>query len=586
MAGMWCFLLIPVFTAVTLVEKSEGLDDPELENGRTEYELLDMDGDGHLDLVSVGDHGSPGSHQHGITLWFGDGQGHWESVQEGNFGYGGVALGDLNNDGLMDAAWGIHHNYGSGGFGDQLIGAALGNGTGTGWIPWGNGLGSGGETWGMFATDLADFDNDGLLDLVSQSFGAGNGVRVYRNHGDGTWSQEWSAPGANTYYTLQTGDFDADGNMDFICTRDYENIWFGDGSFGFTLTQAGLPQKLMAAVDAGDLNNDGRDDILVSMGSDSGVRAYCYDPAAGEWEDFSAGLPSGVSYTMVQFGLLNGDAFLDAAVYAGTQGRIYLGNGQGVWTGDAVFNFSTPGHFSAMRILGDFDHDGREDIVVQAAEGSTWDYTNILRAFSPWQEPQDLSLSVVTPIGGEHLWAGSVRTVRWLAGVPASMGQGSVDIHLSVSGPGGPWETVTEGAPDNGAFQWAAPQKNSSQCRIRITLSAGGQSVQAVSPGDFTIQQGTGIESPSSPLPVPSSGVVVFPNPCIGQPEIRVSEGPGEIRVFDMSGRLAARIPVPEGGPFQTVLRGPGGEPLPTGVYPVIFEGPSGTSETMFLQLR
>jgi hypothetical protein len=43
----------------TYVESSSGLNNPFLEGGRTEVELADINGDGNLDILSVGDHGSP-----------------------------------------------------------------------------------------------------------------------------------------------------------------------------------------------------------------------------------------------------------------------------------------------------------------------------------------------------------------------------------------------------------------------------------------------------------------------------------------------------------------------------------------------
>jgi len=145
---------------VTLVSRSAGLADPDKEEGKTELELADFNGDGYLDLVSVGDHGSPyfNSDEHGIMVWLGNGAGNWTVHQSGNFGYGGCAAGDLNRDGLMDLAWGVHHNYTSSDFGNQLIEAALGDGSGASWTPWDDGLATSGEDWGMFATDLADFN--------------------------------------------------------------------------------------------------------------------------------------------------------------------------------------------------------------------------------------------------------------------------------------------------------------------------------------------------------------------------------------------------------------------------------------------
>ncbi len=153
-------------SAVTLISRSDGLEDPIKESGHTELEIGDINGDGYLDIVSVGDHGSPWIYEHGIMVWLGDGSGTWSVLQSGEFGYGGCAIGDLNLDGYMDVAWGIHHNYGSGGFGDRLMGAALGDGD----------LGftlnqSGISGTYMMSVDCGDFNGDGRDDIVC-SFGS------------------------------------------------------------------------------------------------------------------------------------------------------------------------------------------------------------------------------------------------------------------------------------------------------------------------------------------------------------------------------------------------------------------------------
>lgn len=481
----------PTEAFITLVEKSTGLNVPKKEKGKTEYEVVDMNGDGYLDIVSVGDHGSPlfNSDEHGIMVWFGDGQGNWSVVQTGDFGYGGCAVGDLNNDGLVDIAWGIHHNYGSGGFGDKLISAALGDGSGAAWTPWDSGLAENGEDWGMFATDLADFNNDGYLDIISQSFGGGNGVRVYRNHGDGTWSQAWASSDGNVNYTLETGDFNADGNMDFICTLSIGSqqaaVYFGDGDFGFTRSTAGLPQQMFAAVDVGDFDNDGADDIVIS--TSSGVKVFSYRKDSGEWVEYSNGLPAASSYWMVQFGHVNGDDFLDVVVYAEPTGQIFRGDGAGNWTADSTFTFASPATFSALRIDGDFDHDGREDIIAQAAKEGFPVVTNILRAFSPWREPVVPAVRLVTPNGGETFTTGGVRFIKWLTAIPPGNGQARIDLHLSISGPAGPWTSVAADLPDNGKYQWIVPDISSTMCRIKVVMSLDGQVYETISSKNFAI---------------------------------------------------------------------------------------------------
>jgi hypothetical protein len=555
--------------SVTLVSKSDGLEVPQKEGGNTEVEVADIDGDGYLDLISVGDHGSPyvNSDQHGIMVWFGDGGGSWSVVQTGEFGYGGCAVGDLNLDGYMDIAWGVHHGWGTGGLGDTLMGAALGDGSGSSWDPWDDGLCSTGETWGMFATELADFDNDGDLDIACESFGSGNGVRVYENNMDGTWSYAWMVDGGNAGATIEAGDFDADGCMDFICTRWGTQVYFGDGEMGFTLNQAGIIDKSMVAVDCGDYNGDGRDDIVCSFGSDSGVHCYHYDDGSDQWVDGSTGLPSGGAYyDLVQFGYIDGDSNLDLVMYDDPTGEVYLGDGNGNWTADATWTMPSSGDASALRIDGDVDHDGREDIVIEGEESGGMFDRNQLRVYSPWQMPGALSADVISPDGGETMVEWSVREIRWLTAVPLTHGQAEIDLYLSMDGPEGPWTEIARDLPDNGSHQWTVHGDGySSTCRIKVVATAAYGFTEAVSDDDFTIVGNTGTAGEGRAR-ISDLILSVQPNPCSGTPEVGFGRAPGTpvlLEVFDLTGRVV----------FSAELDGRSSGPIPlngnleSGVY-------------------
>jgi hypothetical protein len=494
---------------VTLVSRSTGLSNPDMEEGHTEMELADVNGDGHLDILSVGDHGSPyvNSGEHGIMVWLGNGAGSWVVHQTGNFGYGGCAAGDLNLDGFTDLAWGIHHDWGSGGLGDKLMGAVLGDGTGTNWTPWDTGLAGNGETWGMFASALADFDCNGLLDLVSQSFGGGNGLRLYENHGDGTWSQAWAMTGGSVGYTIETGDINADGYPDILSTRSGTNVYLGDGTFGFSLCANGLPSGTFGGIDRGDMNNDGCEDIVFALGS-SGLRCYAYQKATNSWVSASNGLPTSGYCDLTQLGDINGDGLLDITAYADPKGYVFLGDGAGNWVLDTTWTMPSPGRAAALRVDGDIDHDGREDIVILASKSGFPFNRNQLRVYSPWVEPVQLEARVRSPQGGETFRDGSIREIRWLAAVPPSHGKATVDVLLSTKGAGGPWTTLASGVPDNGRYQWKIDAFGSGTCRIAVVVTTASGSTTAMSADDFTIiGEDPSLEADASTIPAAGGSV-------------------------------------------------------------------------------
>lgn len=418
-------------------------------------------------------------------VWLGDGEETWSVIQVGNFGYGGIEAGDLNLDGYLDVVWGIHHDWGAPGFGDTLIGAALGDGTASNWVGWADGLGTGGETWGMFSTDLADFDCNGLLDIISMSFGCCNGYHCYENHGDGTWSHRWSLTDGNVGRTIEVGDFNSDGYPDFVGTRYGTNVFFGDGSFGFTMNHNGLPGGTFNGLDCGDMDNDGCDDLVFGVGS-SGIKCFKFDIQEEEWLSASEGLPQTGDYH-AQFGDINGDGYLDIIGYNEPGGIVYLGDGDGNWDEDGTFSMDSPGYISAFVVDGDFDHDGREDIVIQAEKGSWPSYQNVLRAYSPWQEPSELTTTLCSPNGGETFLSGSIRDIRWLSAVPLSDEESSVEIQVSTNGEYDPWRTIAEDIPNNGCYQWLVDAEGTDNCRIKIITSTSSDSSNDVSESEFTV---------------------------------------------------------------------------------------------------
>ena len=473
------------------VDSSNGLETPGMEGGPSEFEFADVNADGHVDIISIGDHGSPfvNTSEHGVMVWFGDGEGNWSVVQTGNFGYGGLALGDVNNDGLMDIGYGMHHNYAGDDFGDQLLEVALGDGSGTNWTPWDDGLGENGQSWGMFGVDFADVDNDGDLDIGSVAFGCCDGLHVYLNNSDGTWTQSFGFVAGNSSMEFYFADFNGDGFADFATSHGDGTVFLGDGAGGFANADGNLPgSSWRPAVSIGDVNNDGRDDLVFE--GDNGVEVFTMT-GDGQWQSLSGALASIGDVDLTQTADMDLDGFADVVTFTDKNINVYGGDGAGAWTQIAAIPLADTCGSSAMRAGTDADHNGFPDLVVVAEEDCDFwvGGENRPRFYAENTTPETGFVYPTHPRGGETFVAGSVRFVKWHAGIPPRVaGQPTMTIELSLNGADGPWSVIAASIPDNGRYQWllADDLLATTNAYLRYTLDTDPPAT-AVTPNAFTI---------------------------------------------------------------------------------------------------
>lgn len=156
------------------------------------------------------------------TVWFNDGQGRFSDSgqQLGQMESMAVALGDINDDGFLDAVVGnngadeVWLNDGQGNFRlEQRLGRGL--------------------TWSVY---LADLDGDGDLDLVAG--GESNG-RVWLNDGSGHL-RRGQGFGYGRYQSITVGDVTGDGIVDiFVAGVESYQVWRGVGDGRFTAIARG-----------------------------------------------------------------------------------------------------------------------------------------------------------------------------------------------------------------------------------------------------------------------------------------------------------------------------------------------------------
>ena len=537
-----CALPITLFGQKTLSYQriTNGLDEPDFDEGRTDFVFDDINMDGHVDILSVGDHGSPNfnSTQHGIMVWFGDGQGNFENYMNGQFGYGGIAVGDVNNDGHKDVGYGVHHNYSGTAWGNQLNEVVLGDGTGMNWEVWDEGLSTNGEDWGMFGTAFADFNNNSFLDLVSVSFGCCAGLHVYLNQQDGSWEQSYGFLNGSSDMLVRTCDINNDGYMDFIASHQYGTAYFGDGTGDFANDDSGLPSggsTVLHGIGVSKIQNSGTTGIS-RINQSGGVEVYAWDNNQSTWTNLSGNLPASGVYDLSELYDMNNDGFADVMAFGDQQFQLWLGDGSGNWTTDASLTTSgDPGYGKAIRAGGDLDHNGFPDLIILTTEltgGWIQFNKNILYVFKESSPADSLWIKPTFPTGGENFYPGATRFIEWISEVPAGS-ISTVDIEISAFGPDGPWWMLAQNIPNNGRHQLIIPETGSDNCYLKFTVSTGFNSATSITTEPFTI-----FGNPTLVIGHEiTNEVYIFPNPGKDHIYLSSTKNVFHFKLFNLSGQ-------------------------------------------------
>jgi len=501
----------------TYTESSQGL--PTVGQWPFDTRVGDVNHDGSLDLVRLRGHDDFNPEDEGFQIWLGDGHGLWTktAIPNGNFGYGGTALGDFNNDGLLDAAYGCHH-YNS----HPMIGAWTGDG-GTSFTEHSTGLATDGETFGMSACDLADINNDGYLDLIVGGFSI-SGLRAYINHDGG---QSWTSasnglPHADTSpmtnHWIRTPDLNRDGYLDIVNQeRDIDDtthfIWTGDGTGNWTPNDYGLPVEWYRGndgLDIGDINYDGWPDITFIHHAGSDGYPVVYTFTGTDWTPASTGLPTTQNYGPLAFGDLNNDGLMDLVgleILPNSQTAVHawLGDGTGHWTELPTIATGIVGGPESLT-LADIDHNNHLDIILSSE--SDGDYTpGGLHVFKETTPATTLNILLRNPTGGEVYTPGAVRTITWTSSIPS--GTATVDLEYSLTGADGPWYPIASGILDSNSYQWHIPSATTHQGYIRATIHWNSQQATWINLYPFTIAGG----GPNSPPNAPT-----ITGPAFGMP--------------------------------------------------------------------
>jgi hypothetical protein len=259
------------------------------------------------------------------------------------------------------------------------------------------------------AVTRGDFDNDGRSDLLLTGFAGVDAnnfpiylTQVWLNRGNGTFTNvQAGLPGVDTG-AVALGDFDNDGNLDILLTGysstgAVAQVWRNLGNGTFTNTNVGLPGVLYSSVALADYDNDGKLDILLT-GTTNGygnaaITQLWHNLGNGVFTNISTDLP-GISQGSVAWGDFDQDGKLDILLTGYTRTgavcQIWRNLGNGLFTN---MNAGLPGVYQSAVALGDYDNDGKLDIALTGVDAHSnpicqvwrntgnWSFTNIADGF-------------------------------------------------------------------------------------------------------------------------------------------------------------------------------------------------------------
>jgi hypothetical protein len=174
----------------------------------------------------------------------------------------------------------------------------------------------------------ADLDGDGDQDiLATDRKGPDRGCLWLENPGPaaaaGAWKQHRIGGGQREVMFLDYADLDRDGLLDvLVATRDGGVLWHRRPSRDasqWETTEIRMPENTGTgkAVRAGDLDLDGRLDLVVSCENAQGAKSGCFwissggSPAEPDWTAHEISGPEGVKYDLLELLDLDGDGDLD-----------------------------------------------------------------------------------------------------------------------------------------------------------------------------------------------------------------------------------------------------------------------------------
>lgn len=396
-------------------------------------ETADVDNDGDLDIFFAEGDGytSPGPQRQNVLVIN-------QLVESGSLAFTeeslarlgahvsiakGVATGDINGDGYVDAVFANAFNT------DRTF-LYLNKGT---VLPGffdeeGNTRGLS-EVLSSAGAGLADLDNDGDLDLILNDvgdnflFGTGDRPNLYINDGAGNFTEKagpgWNPPIKRAQMDVQLVDVDNDWDLDFVgyCvsanTGGNHYLMLNDGNANFTDASASLPNGSVNCyeTEVGDLDGDSDIDLfMVSLsGFSEGAIKNNLVESGNDTLSFTAQPALAFSQDDNEIALCDydNDGDLDSFVGSlGTKERLWRNDGGMVFSGDHSA-IQTVGDATLDCTFADLNNDGTYDLITSQGEGQTSNWVNKVYLNSGPVDTLSPTITGIDPVGSIAMGVGT-----------------------------------------------------------------------------------------------------------------------------------------------------------------------------------
>lgn len=218
----------------------------------------------------------------------------------------------------------------------------------------------------ILSLEVGDINNDGWIDILSSSIGNSEGIQVWINK-NGFFEPGRPVTEREIYEGLKLVDINNDSNLDLIAANNTSvesggiRVWLGNGRGDFFGETGPTRMGMYRDVAVGDLNHDGKLDIVgAGWFQGKGALNVWLGTGDGRWSRLKSPVEKG-SFRGVDISDVNNDGNVDivaATSFAGVE--IYYGDGNGGFPEKEVL--TSKGSFWMAKAI-DIDKNGLIDIV-------------------------------------------------------------------------------------------------------------------------------------------------------------------------------------------------------------------------------